>query len=144
MNPAEVREVAAASISLNAAIGKRPVKVMINVHCILRFIDPDTKKIPVWTTIRIVKGFNHTCIPIEPYHLFIQLPNLATRSALHLHTLSGERIFKNQSLPLSPRLLTLTCVPSFHHERKLIRSQLVAQNACTTVYTVRIPQGCQA
>ena len=72
LDPAEVREVAAASISINGAIGKRPVKVIKNVHCVVRFLNSGLNKIPIWTTIRVVKGFNTPIILgrefLEVYH----------------------------------------------------------------------------
>ena len=57
-NPVEIREIAPGTIVINGVVGKRPVKVIKNVHCIIKFRDQDQNTISVWTTIRIVKGFN--------------------------------------------------------------------------------------
>lgn len=57
-NAAEVREIASSHISVNGVLGKRPVKVISKSHCILTFLDPELQRIPVWTTVRVIRGFN--------------------------------------------------------------------------------------
>lgn len=57
-NPKEIREIAAANITVNGVLGKRPAKVTKNCYSILRFIDPSLQRIPIWTTVRVIKGFN--------------------------------------------------------------------------------------
>lgn len=57
-NPREVREIAAANITVNGVLGKRPAKVTKNCNSIIRFLDPSLQRVPVWTTIRVIKGFN--------------------------------------------------------------------------------------
>lgn len=57
-NPSEIREIAASNITVNGVLGKRPAKVTKNCHSIIRFLDPGLQRIPIWTTIRVIKGFN--------------------------------------------------------------------------------------
>ncbi|KAK7605130.1 hypothetical protein V9T40_006988 [Parthenolecanium corni] len=57
-NPSEIRRVAAAKINVRGVLGKRPATVVENAHTVLKFIDPSLQRIPAWSIIRVIRGFN--------------------------------------------------------------------------------------
>ncbi|KAM7249204.1 hypothetical protein ACFE04_008647 [Oxalis oulophora] len=57
-DPKKIREVASAQINISGVIGKKTAKVTRNVYSTIGMLDDGLKRVDVWTTFRIIKGFN--------------------------------------------------------------------------------------